>query len=776
MDVCSVCRNIPFESLPSEDEPAIPHYESLEALTESAKKCYLCSLILGMAGQLCQIQQNIKEGKHRDNPGGWISITAGDMLPSGKPVMCSSVEGNISVGGGLMAGPGGYKGPIYFSPCKMFPRGSKVRPWLFGNWWNLDGRSEPQLVGMGVRLGETGIVTQAVGNAEDRIEYGGSNIRIRTDNKSLFGFLQARSWIDKCDKTHSCKPQNQALPSRVLVIDESSSSGKIQLLETRGFIGRYVALSHCWGLSHRIVTTKANLNDMKRGIVVEDLPRTFRDAVVITHLLGIIYLWIDSLCIIQDDAQDWEREAALMGDVYANSYLTIAASSSTDDSSGCFPSQDDRCSMSHISSDNRSLGRPTLANAAPMIYLQPGNPVPAFAVMQTVACLEHVPRSGGQKAMLYFSEEWMPTSLKKKPRTYQIGKFGGSFDPLDREPLSKRAWTLQERLLAPRVLHYGKEQMYWECQEGLFPEDGAIFPRVFPSMRTLLDLPAPDLARSLQGLHLGVDNATPKFTFDSKGVLAWGDAWLKLIEKYTRRSLTREEDKFPALSGLARSIASYTKDTYHAGIWKSYLMQGLFWEVYAFEPYHFCNNPEHDTDTAEKSSVRRLEKYRAPSWSWAAFDAKIEFKPLKKELVAECLECITPAAGEDQFGRLKEGGYIKLRAPLLSLYFTPSRHVPGSANPTPFTTNVSATFRTKYTTLVCEGSAKFDQEPEFPCSAVFLDMVHALIVNRDAAGWKRIGIVSFSERDISVADFEMGRDERIAWRFGEGVDGIVIIK
>lgn len=182
MDVCSVCRNIPFESLPSEDEPAIPHYESLEALTESAKKCYLCSLILGMAGQLCQIQQNIKEGKHRDNPGGWISITAGDMLPSGKPVMCSSVEGNISVGGGLMAGPGGYKGPIYFSPCKMFPRGSKVRPWLFGNWWNLDGRSEPQLVGMGVRLGETGIVTQAVGNAEDRIEYGGSNIRIRTDN------------------------------------------------------------------------------------------------------------------------------------------------------------------------------------------------------------------------------------------------------------------------------------------------------------------------------------------------------------------------------------------------------------------------------------------------------------------------------------------------------------------------------------------------------------------------------------------------------------------
>lgn len=124
--------------------------------------------------------QNIKEGKEDENPGGWNSAMAGEMLPSGNRIMYFSTEGNWSVGG-MMAGSG-YKGPIYLDPCKMFPGESKVRPWVFGNWWRLEDSSELKLVGLGVRLGETGVLNEAAGNTEESIHFWGTNLRIRTDN------------------------------------------------------------------------------------------------------------------------------------------------------------------------------------------------------------------------------------------------------------------------------------------------------------------------------------------------------------------------------------------------------------------------------------------------------------------------------------------------------------------------------------------------------------------------------------------------------------------
>ncbi|EMD68557.1 hypothetical protein COCSADRAFT_134413, partial [Bipolaris sorokiniana ND90Pr] len=125
------------------------------------------------------------------------------------------------------------------------------------------------------------------------------------------------------------------LPHRVLAI----YTDHVKLVETKdGQTGCYVALSHCWGNpeNHPLKTTKENYTERLAGIPLEELPKTFRDAVKITKHIGVKYLWIDSLCIIQDDIEDWKQEAAKMGAVYEYARLTIAAADARDSTEGCF--------------------------------------------------------------------------------------------------------------------------------------------------------------------------------------------------------------------------------------------------------------------------------------------------------------------------------------------------------------------------------------------------------------------------------------------------------
>jgi hypothetical protein len=115
------------------------------------------------------------------------------------------------------------------------------------------------------------------------------------------------------------------LPSRVLDVGPSDGSQQPFLHESRGQVGDYVSLSHRWGGSTMLTTTMRDINQRKSEITLKSMPKTFQDAVFVTRALGISYLWIDSLCIVQDSLGDWEKEAELMGQVYKNATLTIAA-------------------------------------------------------------------------------------------------------------------------------------------------------------------------------------------------------------------------------------------------------------------------------------------------------------------------------------------------------------------------------------------------------------------------------------------------------------------
>ncbi|ORY03326.1 heterokaryon incompatibility protein-domain-containing protein [Clohesyomyces aquaticus] len=117
------------------------------------------------------------------------------------------------------------------------------------------------------------------------------------------------------------------LPNRVLELDGSPDHGiRVRLFESNGKHVRYVCLSYCWGLTGcALKTASQNLDAHKNGIPFSHLSRTFQDAVVFTQWLGIRYLWIDALCIIQDSKRDRELESSRMASIYEHSYLTLSA-------------------------------------------------------------------------------------------------------------------------------------------------------------------------------------------------------------------------------------------------------------------------------------------------------------------------------------------------------------------------------------------------------------------------------------------------------------------
>jgi hypothetical protein len=187
---CDLCQGIPFQNLPSEEEDALPHQPSLDALEISAEACSICKLILWAAG--CSLA----------SPGGGVAYHPGVTLPSGRKVTCEFIEGNYGgldlmhglENGAVFLDPSSAKAdlraPIFIDPCSRFPTGANVRPWLFGNWYRSPFEKKPLLlVGLGVRLGTGPSIEEAEGNSKEKIRFKGTYLRIRTDDGTYIRYL-----------------------------------------------------------------------------------------------------------------------------------------------------------------------------------------------------------------------------------------------------------------------------------------------------------------------------------------------------------------------------------------------------------------------------------------------------------------------------------------------------------------------------------------------------------------------------------------------------------
>ena len=208
------------------------------------------------------------------------------------------------------------------------------------------------------------------------------------------------------------------MPTRLVEIG-TLDSGTVQLVEANnGLHAPYLTLSHCWGQNPTIYrrTTGGNLE-----VSLEELPQTFRDAITVTRRLGFTYLWIDSLCIIQGDEDDWEREAANMANVYTHGVLNLAASYSADSHGG--------------------------------LMLKRGR------VHVTPCCWTHesTPVSSSNPSGRWMKANQVCWTFDPQSEFVDLG----TGNPL---PLVSRGWVLQENVLSPRTVHFLPGEIIWECR------------------------------------------------------------------------------------------------------------------------------------------------------------------------------------------------------------------------------------------------------------------------------------------------------------------------
>ncbi|KAK4107505.1 HET-domain-containing protein [Canariomyces notabilis] len=496
-----------------------------------------------------------------------------------------------------------------------------------------------------------------------------SSVRDSTSTSSDHHIILAKQWLQHCQMYHpACKAQGKFQrepPTRLICITAPGELGGntfpvIRLVVAKNPSTEYVAFSHCWGGSQPFKLLQANYHDCLFNIDFDHLSRNCQDAVRITLALGYSYLWIDSLCIIQDSKADWKTQAAKMGDVYDLAVCTIASTGSSSGDGGCFHQR-----------DPRSL-RPCKIATSSRDQLLP---------------------------------KW--TCLRREG----VSAFVRG---VDRSPLNKRAWVFQERLLSHRILHFGDDMLFWECRQRVASEldqDGYVyrrFPQDFKDNYTFLSnkqlllgvlwkfpskdeiqqlsketvtalqerLPLPELdpddfvvsrtthqdPRASQKHFLKRANDSwrgweedgerqgnsgfryafqrlldHKFLGDETGADSFTHCWYQIVQLYSRGNLTFPTDKLVAISGIVRKIETVTGCEYLAGLWKESLITDLLWFA-AEQPRRrlIAAQVEGSAKAASshpapgKQSGRQIPNLIAPTWSWASLEG-----PVATELVPQ---------------------------------------------------------------------------------------------------------------------------------------------
>ena len=383
----------------------------------------------------------------------------------------------------------------------------------------------------------------------------------------------------RCRSHH--KPSN--LPTRLIHVGASALPFiRLHVVTEADKRLDYLTLSHCWGGEKIVILTSDNIEQFKEEIAWANLPQTFRDAFVITQNLGFSYIWIDSLCIVQDSRDDWARESQSMGTIYAGSSCTIAATGSVNSNGGCFQDRE---------------------------------------IRDFVDC--SIPVENGNGAIRLCMCEFSETSFENQ---------------VNASPLNARGWVFQERLLSTRILHFATT-MLWECSTCALTEQ-----HPYTSITLKSDLAEPkfrELANtdnqetedqstaalkrpSSRVKEASTDGYSSNTMDDFRSAFeslkqsssrstghvqshTFSRRWYELVTRYSQGLLTRSEDKLTAFSGIAAEIENQTGLEYMVGLWRQHLIYNLLWYM-------------------EAPARQRPATDRAPSWSWASVDGMVKYE------------------------------------------------------------------------------------------------------------------------------------------------------
>ncbi len=427
-----------------------------------------------------------------------------------------------------------------------------------------------------------------------------------------------RQWLDQCTaakgKHVGCGIAGPTpLPKRLVHVGDSGMRPRLYLpapVQT----GRFAALSHCWGGKGTVRTLLSNLSDSLIALP-EPLPRTFADALAVTRALDIEYIWIDSLCIIQDDPTDWAAEAAQMAHVYANAYVTISADAAKDTAAGflqtpldrfrpttVFQSRPPPTGASGASPPVRAPGQQqpplqsTFAHAASWPRNSPFTvgrarssspaPMPLFTHVGTVSIPPTTrPRQTAaascRRAAGSSRSASSPGAPSTSPRTRRRGSAGpcatASARRQRRVPSGRRAWS---------STFFHLRRRGWPGLAGAMPGERCG--------------DATQEAGSKDGI------ATSTREMEKSLEVSWRH---NIVQAYTRLGLTVATDRLPVLAGLADAASRLrpASDGYLAGLWRSSLVADLLWRAAGW--------PE----------SRRLPDGCAPSWSWGSLTGAVTY-------------------------------------------------------------------------------------------------------------------------------------------------------
>ncbi|KAJ1323720.1 HET domain-containing protein [Microdochium nivale] len=370
-----------------------------------------------------------------------------------------------------------------------------------------------------------------------------------------------RRWLSECINEHpDCGgDQQNILPKRVLEILDHNSAETRLLVTNEAQVDRYACLSHRWCTeTNQVALKRRDLNLFQQRIPQNRLYPLLRDAIRAAGELGLRYIWIDCMCIVQDDEDDWNREAVKMASIYERAHITLAGASSEDGQDGLFR----RCT--------------------------------------TYTSVEVINAHATQDS---------PVVEMRLPLYSQ-----------DQPSLLSRGWVFQEIQLSRRLVLFAPNELTWECICTTRCECG----NCKNSLKIL-----PDNVDSWQGSIFS----------------QYGDP--ALVSTFSSKTLTKVEDRLPAMAGLASRFNSFHKDfTYVAGLWLENLAEhGLFWET-----------------TDDKQRTARPRQLFSPTWSWASVSSPVHFPKdsyyLGPKITVHGCE-IVPVEGGNEYGRLQKA-YLRV--------------------------------------------------------------------------------------------------------------------
>ncbi|KAK0649864.1 heterokaryon incompatibility protein-domain-containing protein [Cercophora newfieldiana] len=337
-------------------------------------------------------------------------------------------------------------------------------------------------------------------------------------------FWNIKNALTLCHRDHpGCGQQDPPLlPKRVIDVGSPTNTpGNVRLhIANPGQRERYACLSYCWGGVQQYTASVTNEADLAQQIDTETLGKTIQDAITMTRDLGLRYLWVDALCILQDSPQDKATEIKKMARIYGDATITLAiadATSANDGFLGPYPS-----ASTTGQTDNHMH-----PSQHPLLLPPPHKP-------GTITLL---PMDNG--ASLH------ETDIDDTPQKY---------------PLELRGWALQEFLLSPRVLFIIRENMYWICKTWRYQP--IYQPRPYRYLHTNCSLHLNEILRQ------GKDMTASDFH----------KSWRRIFNDYASRDLSDPGDRLNALTGVISVIEEARGEKCMFGHWPSLMPSSLAWQ------------------------------------------------------------------------------------------------------------------------------------------------------------------------------------------------------